>query len=109
MHVQNTAHARAIELRDAVDDAHRLLRNAESRVASRESALQEAEFRLQASRAEGEDLSARLSLTADRLQGVDAQVSKQQVGTSSLAFQVDPEGFAACSTPDYQLQSDLTS
>ena len=75
--LQAAGHSRASELRDAVEDAHRMLRSAEGRVATREAALQESEQQLQASRDEAQDLRFKLGSVNSQLKAAVARLEEQ--------------------------------
>ena len=93
--VQAAAHEKASKLTDALNDAYQMLRNAESRMAGRESALQESESQLEGSRGEVRELRSRLGTATTSLQAAEARVDELQVGSpdtfSGLYLQVYSE------------------
>lgn len=77
--MQTAAHEEARDLSADLTNVKRLLRNAESRICGRETALQESEGQLQAARAEVQNLRARLGKSDGALQLAEARADDLQV------------------------------
>ena len=75
--LQSESQEKVSQLEAALQDANKLLRGVESRIANGDAALQVSEEQLQASRDEGQDLRSRLGSVSSQLKAAEARLEEQ--------------------------------